>query len=57
MNAKEFKKNFKVICKKCKTDKYLVIKDETSVSYREESHNFDYIECLCLKCGTRAVLY
>lgn len=56
-NAEEFEKKFKVICKRCNTNKFIEIKDNESVSYREESHNFDYISCRCTKCGEEVSLY
>ena len=56
-NAKEFKIKFKVICRKCNTDKFIEIRDSESVSYRVDSHNFDYISCKCNKCGEDVDLY
>lgn len=56
-NANEFKKKFKVVCRKCNTGKFIKIVDAESVSYREESHNYDYISCKCENCGEEVSLF
>jgi len=43
-------KNFKIVCKKCGQE--AKIEERESVSYRVESHNYDYPVAICKKCDT-----
>ena len=52
MTAEEITEKFNVTCKKCKTE--ADVTDEESVSHREESHNYNYVDIRCLKCGEEA---